>query len=108
MSEGGEQAIQVIDLGPEPGRLTWFTLEQICQLLRQHHRVEIRCGFDPYISDLVVSAHPRQKPIGATIDKLITNRIHLHEGFKVPQKAMETNVETPQKERSALIAEIDS
>lgn len=58
MSEGGEQAIQVIDLGPEPGRLTWFTLETICQLLRQHHRVEIRCGFEPFVSHLITDVLP--------------------------------------------------
>jgi hypothetical protein len=35
--------------------LTWYQLENICEMLRKHKQVEIRCDGDsgPYISNLV-------------------------------------------------------
>lgn len=49
--------------------LTWYALEHICELLRKHKRVEIRCdaAAGPYVSNLVaeLTAIKEKKTDGA-------------------------------------------
>lgn len=43
--------------------LTWYQLEHICELLRKHKHVEIRCEGDsgPYVSNLVTELTAAKK-----------------------------------------------